>query len=87
MTDFIASSFRQHHTGPIAVGELDASGLRSLSHRFQMRLRQLIISEQDGKCIRAVPDTEGVVVAEVELPELTPADELRHLVVRGWHQG
>ena len=32
-------------------------------------------------------DAGGVIVAEVEFRELTPSGELRHPVVRDWHQG
>jgi bifunctional non-homologous end joining protein LigD len=45
------------------------------------------LSEQDGKRIRAVLDAGGVIVAEVEYGELTTLGELRHPVVRDWHQG
>jgi bifunctional non-homologous end joining protein LigD len=45
------------------------------------------ISEQDGRRIRAALDDGGVIVAEVEYRELTSVGELRHPVVRDWHQG
>jgi bifunctional non-homologous end joining protein LigD len=45
------------------------------------------LSDSDARQIRAALDSKQAVIVTVEYRGFTPAGELRHPVIRGWHRG
>ena len=45
------------------------------------------LSDVNARQIRAAPDARQAVIVTVEYRSFTPAGELRHPVIRGWHRG
>jgi bifunctional non-homologous end joining protein LigD len=70
------SSVRALHLAHLVDGELKPCG--SVGSR---------ITEVSGQAIRAALHSGAPVVVEVEFRGWTPAGEVRHAVVKGWHGG